>query len=69
MAAEKPGTTPTGDPHLHEKDAALHNHREMSVVVPIEEEAHEGDVHINLGWRSWVSRWMDSTVSFRLTGE
>jgi hypothetical protein len=23
-------------------------------VVPIEEEAHQGDVHINLSWRSWV---------------
>lgn len=48
MAAEKPSAT------LHEKDDALHNHREMLVVVPIEEEAHQGDVHIDLGWRSWV---------------
>ncbi|AEO65543.1 b6246144-b555-4864-ba49-ca1a76f0f3a2 [Thermothielavioides terrestris] len=23
-------------------------------VVPIEEEAHQGDVHINLSWRSWL---------------
>lgn len=33
---------------------AIHTHREVLVVKPIEEEAHEGDVHISLSWRSWL---------------
>ncbi|KAK3941983.1 major facilitator superfamily domain-containing protein [Diplogelasinospora grovesii] len=30
-----------------------HHHHEL-VVVPIEEEAHQGDFHVNLSWRSWL---------------
>lgn len=41
------------------KDVALDDHgpsahhKELE-VVPIEEEAHQDAVHINLSWRSWV---------------
>lgn len=65
--AQKPSASPTRDPdpdldirHDEKDDAALHHHREVLVVVPIEEEAHQGNVHINLGWRSWVSSYLGS---------
>ncbi|KAK3330722.1 major facilitator superfamily domain-containing protein [Apodospora peruviana] len=34
--------------------AAQLEHREIMVVIPIEEEAHQGDAHVNLSWRSWL---------------
>ncbi|KAM7186785.1 Major facilitator superfamily domain containing protein [Rhypophila sp. PSN 637] len=63
MTAEKTSGDPplTEDPPIaptngNEKyDAApIHTHRELLTVKPIEEEAHDGDIHINLSWRSWL---------------
>ena len=35
-----------------------HPHSEHA-VAPLEDEAHDGAVHINLSWRSWVRRFTD----------
>ncbi|KAK4231005.1 major facilitator superfamily domain-containing protein [Podospora fimiseda] len=38
----------------NKKDSSS-DHHDHAAVLPIEEEAHQGgDVHINLGWRSWL---------------
>ncbi|KAK3363218.1 major facilitator superfamily domain-containing protein [Lasiosphaeria hispida] len=39
--------------HIQNQQVAHHD-REGLVVVPIEVEAHQGDVHVSLGWRSWL---------------
>ncbi|KAK4234809.1 major facilitator superfamily domain-containing protein [Achaetomium macrosporum] len=41
--------------HIEARDVGQHSpHGRLDRVVPMEEEAHQGDVHINLGWRSWL---------------